>query len=113
MIYRLKIRWGMSARALIYTAHSMNKITAQQYRSANVQLNKSGQSRKEKYDETIPAENPSLIARSIDMIEKHLNITANDIANYLGVKLQLLSTITSIDFEDNPRPQKVISIFSK
>jgi Zn-dependent peptidase ImmA (M78 family)/transcriptional regulator with XRE-family HTH domain len=95
-IYELKIRWGMSAKALIYRAHHLKKITAQQYRSANVFLNRSGQSKVEKYDEIMKFENPTLIVNAIKLLNQHLGIDFNVIADELGVNVDLLSSITSI-----------------
>lgn len=97
-IYELKLRWGMSVRALIYRAHYLKKITAQQYRSANVYLNRSGQSRIERFDDKITPENPSLISKSVQLLDEHLDITFNDIAIEIGVEPELLTTITGISF---------------
>lgn len=95
-IYELKLRWGMSARALIYRANSLKKITAQQYRSANVYLNRSGQSKVEQFDEKIAQENPTLLVQSVQLLSDHLGITFNDIASDIGVEPELLTTITGI-----------------
>lgn len=95
-IYELKIRWGMSARAIIYRANYLKRITAQQYRSANVFLNKSGQSKIEKFDEVISPENPTLLIKSVNLLKEHLGIGFNKIASDIGVGAELLSTITGI-----------------
>jgi len=60
----------VSARAIIYRAHQLGLITAQQYRSANIQLS-SGQSKVEKYDEQITPEEPELLNNSLKLLEKN------------------------------------------
>ncbi|MGB3224805.1 MAG: XRE family transcriptional regulator [Desulforhopalus sp.] len=95
-IYELKIRWGMSARAIIYRANYLKRITAQQYRSANVYLNRSGQSKVEQLDDIIAPENPTLLVKSVRLLQDHLGISFNDIADELGVDPSLLTTITGI-----------------
>lgn len=96
LIYDLKIRWGMSARAIIYKAHANNLITAQQYRGANVWLNKTGQSKKERHDDEISKESPELLEEIFKTLEQQLGINFNSIANTLNISPELLSEITGI-----------------
>ena len=103
----------MSVKALIYKAHYFDKITSLQYRSANVQLNKSGYSKNEKDDDLVELEQPTLIQRSFDLLEKHLNIRPIDIACSLGIQPKLLSMITSIDIPSDQKEDKVISIYRR
>lgn len=110
-IYDLKIRWGMSVRAIIYRAHFFDLITAQQYRSANVWLNKSGQSKVERRDSEIPSENPELLANSITILNHHLGISFEKIAGALGVYPSTLSTITGVYPPIEYHGDKVIPLF--
>lgn len=96
LIYKLKIRWGMSARAIIYRAHHLGLITAQQYRSANVHLNRSGQTKIEKYDDQIQPEQPELLEGAFQVMRDELGISFNKIAKKLGVSVEMLSEITGI-----------------
>ncbi len=95
-IYGLKLRWGMSARAIIYRAHFLGKITAQQYRSANVWLNRSGQSKTEKYDEAITPETPEILFTAFELLSETLGISFNAVAKELAVSADVLSQITGI-----------------
>ena len=113
LIYKLKIRWGMSVKALIYKAHYFDKITSTQYRSANVYLNKSGQSKNERHDEMILGEQPTLIQRSFDLMEEYLNIRPVDISYSLGIQPNLLSMVTSIDIPVDQTEGKIISFFRR
>lgn len=110
LIYNLKVRWGMSARAIIYRSNHLGLITAQQYRSANVYLNKTGQSKIEKYDEQIKPEIPELLESAFDLIQEHLSIKFSDIASVLGISVEMLSEITGIHRMDKPHLNNVRSI---
>ncbi len=102
-IYNLKKRWKVSVRAIIYRAHDLGLITAQQYRSANVWLNKSGQTKVERCDEDIPVESPELLQNAINVLGEQLSIKFSDIAFSLGTKTEILSLLTGI-----PAPEEII-----
>jgi len=112
VIYQLKLRWGMSARAIIYRAHQLKLITAQQYRSANVHLNRSGQTKVEKYDDRIQPEQPELLESIFDVLREQLNISFVAVAKKLGVSVAMLTEVTGIHPGDESNLDNVISISS-
>ncbi len=99
LIFDLKLRWGVSARAIIYRAHQLDLITAQQYRSANIHLS-SGQSKVENYDEYISPEEPELLESALELLKESLGISFSYIAKHLGISESMLSQITGIIPED-------------
>lgn len=109
-IYKLKIRWGMSVRAIIYRAHHLGLITAQQYRSANVYLNRTGQTKVEKYDEVISPETPEVLENAFEVMSNQLGIGFSTIANKLNVSIEVLSEITGIEAVDESHLYNVSSI---
>lgn len=111
LIYDLKIRWKLSVRAIIYRANYFGLITAQQYRSANVWLNKTGQSKKERHDNLISAEPPELLKSTIDLLDQQFGDSFKHIANKLGVHPELLSQITGIDYQAKPGHDNIIPLF--
>ncbi len=111
LIYKLKIRWGMSAKAILYRAHHLDLISAQQYRSGNVHLNKTGQSKTEKYDENIQLETPELLINALEMLRSQLDISFNHIADHLGVDPSMLTTITGVIPENEEYLKNVTPIF--
>ncbi len=111
LIYGLKVRWGMSARAIIYKAHQHKLITAQQFRSANVRLNKTGQARVEHYDEVILQEKPELLIGIFDTLRTELGISFSHAANALAIEPSMLSIITSITPECEKNSPNVVSIY--
>lgn len=110
LIYRLKIRWGMSARAIIYRAHQLRLITAQQYRSANVHLNRSGQTKVEKYDDQIQPEKPELLENAFEVMREQLGVSFSLVAKKLGVSVSLLSEVTGIHPGEEFHLQNVVPI---
>lgn len=111
LIYKLKIRWGMSAKAILYRAHHLDLISAQQYRSGNVHLNKTNQSKIENYDEDIQPETPELLINALEILRNQLGISFNHIADYLGVDPSMLSAITGITPENEEYLKNVTPIF--
>ena len=95
-LYRLKARWGISLKAIIYRAHFLKVISSQQYRAANVRLSKTGQSRVERYDDEVLYEVPHLLRSSIELIGSELGVSFSKIAKSLCITPKLLSVITGI-----------------
>lgn len=110
LIYRLKRRWGMSARAIIYRAHHLGLIKAQQYRSANVYLNRSGQTKVEKYDDQIQPEQPELLENAFQVMRDELGIGFSTVAKKLGVSIEKLSEITGIKPGEETHLSNVVPI---
>ena len=109
-IYKLKIRWRMSARAIIYRAHYLGLITAQQYRSANVHLNRSGQAKIELYDDQIEPEKPELLEKSFNLMREHLGISFHHVAKHLDISIELLSEITGIAPDEESYLENVVPV---
>ncbi len=113
LIYRLKIKRGVSARAIIYKAHQNELITAQQFRGCNVWLNKTGQTKKERHDEVIPKENPELIYGIFDALREQLGMSFNYIAEVLSIEPYMLSLVTGIVPEGDHTMSNIVPFSSK
>jgi Zn-dependent peptidase ImmA (M78 family)/transcriptional regulator with XRE-family HTH domain len=68
-IFQLKLRWKVSARAIVHRAHDLRLITARQYRTANIYFMKTRQARSEKYDDVMPTEQPELMTGALSALE--------------------------------------------
>ncbi len=112
-IYKLKIRWGMSLKAIIYRAHFLKIITSQQYRAANVRLSKTGQTKVEKYDERIEMEKPELLRSSIELLNNELGITFSKLAENLNITPDTLSTITGFPVPEYEEESNVEPLFRR
>ena len=93
-IYDLKKRWRISARAIVFRAYYLGLITAQQYRSANVYLNRTGQTKVEEFDDQILPEQPEVIEDAFRVMSNDLGIGFSQIALALGLSTNLLSELT-------------------
>ncbi|WP_417453650.1 helix-turn-helix domain-containing protein [Kiloniella sp.] len=110
LIYHLKVRWGISVRALIYKAHYHDFLTAQQYRGANVWLNKTGQSKHERDDDKVRKEEPELLLGIFDALRDHLGIGFNKVADKLFIEPHMLSMITGVVYKIDENIENVIPV---
>lgn len=100
-IYSLKIRWRVSAKAVLHRAKDLGLLDDVQFASGNRFLNGSGQSKTERYDERIPFEVPELIATAIRVYLKSFNSTVGELAGKLGIKpAMLLQLIPNFEIGD-------------
>ena len=109
-LYEMKKRWRVSVRAIIYRAHFLGLISAQTYRSANVTLNKTGQSKNEELDDVIPMEEPEILNLAFKLLRDELHVSFSDIAKKLGVSSSILSQLTGIEPYESEKNQKVIPL---
>lgn len=97
-LFQLKRRWKVSARAIIYRAHSLGLVDSRQYRSANIYLSKIG--RTEPLDEILEMEPPILLNDTFDLLLKGMGISFAEISNGLGFNPKYLSEMMELDRED-------------
>ncbi|PSU97837.1 DNA-binding protein [Photobacterium leiognathi subsp. mandapamensis] len=67
----LKIRWGVSYKAIIYRAAKLGLITQEKAKSGFTYLNRSGQSKSEDNDDKVVVENPSLVQTAINILDSY------------------------------------------
>jgi len=65
----MKVRWGVSLKAIIYRANKLGLITAEKAKSGFTYLARSGQTKIENGDERLTPEQPKLIQRAIDILD--------------------------------------------
>lgn len=112
-LYKLKVRWGMSLKAIIYRAHFLKLISSQDYRAANVRLSKTGQTKMERYDDQIAMEEPELLRSAIKLINDELGINFSKIADTLHIESSMLSTITGIPIPSSETGNNVEPLFRR
>jgi Zn-dependent peptidase ImmA (M78 family)/transcriptional regulator with XRE-family HTH domain len=98
-VYRLKQRWKVSARAIIYRSHFLGFINAQQYRAANIWFSKTRQTKSERGDELIPEETPHILVYAMELLNTELGISFEMMAAKLGVTPETLSDVTGIPWK--------------
>jgi Zn-dependent peptidase ImmA (M78 family)/transcriptional regulator with XRE-family HTH domain len=68
-IYELKLRWKVSAAAIVRRAYDLRMISADQYRTGYIHLSKTGQKKAERYDDLIEPEEPELLPKAVEALE--------------------------------------------
>ncbi|CQJ66055.1 Domain of uncharacterised function (DUF955) [Yersinia intermedia] len=95
---RFKERWKISLRMGLYRASVLGVITPEQARRGFIHLNSKGHVSIEMGDELIPVEEPSILSRSIDMIDSY---TWQTILDKASLKAEFVKTLFSI-YKETP-----------
>jgi Zn-dependent peptidase ImmA (M78 family)/transcriptional regulator with XRE-family HTH domain len=95
-IFSLKVRWRVSAKAVIRRAYGLGLLNAVLYASANRFLNQSGQSKVERFDERIPAETPELLKMAIDKYLSTFNVFPAELAREVGMTPALVEQLVGV-----------------
>ncbi|MBA4274925.1 MAG: hypothetical protein C0436_04660 [Alphaproteobacteria bacterium] len=106
-IYDMKLRWKVSASAIVRRAYDLGLIDAALYRRANVHLRKTGEAKNEKYDDRhdlITPEEPELISNAFTALERKAPHKIHILLDDLGVKQQFLEKLINRKMELPDRP---------
>lgn len=115
-IYSIKIKWGISARAIIYRMNQYGLITPSQYRTANIYLSKTGQTKKEYHDDKVPLDLPELLPSSLTLLLRSYGKTFGGLLRELGIKAEFLATLTQTEssllpvLSEQDLPENITSI---
>lgn len=107
-LFAMKLRWKVSVRAIARRAFDLGLIDAAQYRTANVQLVKTGQSKTERYDDRIGIEEPELLNSAIAWLMKRGGIGLHRLLFDLGMAPELFTRLTGQLLPD--LPDNVVSL---
>jgi Zn-dependent peptidase ImmA (M78 family) len=101
-LYALKKRWKVSVRALVRRGYDLGLLTPAQYRTANIHLMKSGQSKIERFDDdgSMPIEEPELLSSAFDALEQSFSGGVAMVAGEVGFSTGMLSLITGLQVPD-------------
>ena len=97
-IFQMKLRWKVAARAIIRRAYDLGVINASQYRTGNIQLVKTGQSKEEKYDREMPLESPELLSFAIGTASRKPGRLLK-LMNDLGFDVRMLTILSGENIE--------------
>lgn len=93
-LFAMKLRWKVSVRAIARRAFDLGFIDAAQYRTANIQLVKTGQAKTERYDDRIAMEEPELLNSAIAWLMKRDGISMHRLLADLGMAPELFTRLT-------------------
>ena len=96
-IFALKLRWKVSAQAILRRAFDLKLITADQYRTGYIHLSKTGQRRVERYDDEIPPEQPELLPAAIRALEIDFPGAIQRIAEDAGLEPRMFSYVSGLE----------------
>jgi Zn-dependent peptidase ImmA (M78 family)/DNA-binding XRE family transcriptional regulator len=93
-LFAMKLRWKVSVRAITRRAFDLGLIDAAQYRTANIQLVKTGQAKAERYDEQIVVEEPELLRAAIAWLSNRNRVALHRLLDSLGMSPMLFARLT-------------------
>jgi Zn-dependent peptidase ImmA (M78 family)/transcriptional regulator with XRE-family HTH domain len=85
-IFDLKLRWKVSARAIIRRAYDLGLITADRYRSGNIHLNRNGQAKVELHDDNIVLETPEVFTSAFAALASTRHDALRDLAESVAMR---------------------------
>lgn len=111
-IFEMKLRWKVSAQAIIRRAYDLRIISADQYRTAHIHLSKTGQRRQERYDDQIVAEEPELLLAAIGALEEAYPGSLSRIAFEVGLEPGMFSRVSGLQLpQASGLPENVTLLF--
>lgn len=93
-IVSMKVKWGVSMRAIIFRLHQAEILSPSQYRTANIHLSKTGQTKSENFDENIPVESPELLPESISLLGRSYGSSFGGLLKELRINCDFLANLT-------------------
>jgi Zn-dependent peptidase ImmA (M78 family)/transcriptional regulator with XRE-family HTH domain len=101
-IFRLKLRWKVSAQAILRRAYDLRLVSADQYRTGYIHLSKTGQRRVERHDDEIPTEQPELLPAAIQALEVEFPGAVERIAGEAGLEPGMFSYVSGLELPVGP-----------
>lgn len=113
-LYRLKLRWKMSVRAMVKRAYDLRLLSPAQYRTANIHLVKSGQAKVERYDEDqrMPVEQPELLPTAMEHVNSLVYGGVIEVGQEIGFERSTVELVSGIPAPPPPLPKdpKIVSL---
>lgn len=106
-LVEMKIRWGISLKALLFRARTLGLISSDKAKSGYVYLARNGFTKIERGDELMVAETPSMLQRAIDMLDC---TTLENIVSGSGLTNEILSTRYNLEVGVTQSPPPLRSV---
>ena len=104
---RLKLRWKVSMRAMVKRAYDLRILSAAQYRTANIHFAKTGQTKKEKYDDDprLPVEQPELLPMALQSVNEFVYGGVISVGHEIGFAQNTVELISGLEMPNPPLPE--------
>lgn len=99
LIFHIKLNWKVSARAVLRRALDLGVITGSQYKTGNIHLVKTGQTKVERYDAELPMERAELLDAALDALGGSHPTAVYELANDLGLAGRMFDHLTGRTLE--------------
>jgi Zn-dependent peptidase ImmA (M78 family) len=99
-IFELKLRWKVSAAAILRRAYDLRMISADQYRTGYIHLSKTGQKRQERYDDVIIGEAPELLPRALSALEAAYPGSVGRIVDESGLEREMFGRVSGLELPE-------------
>lgn len=96
-IYDLKLRWKVSAAAILRRAYDLRMISADQYRTGCIHLSKTGQKRQEHFDDVIAGEVPELLPRALSTLEAAYPGSVGRMVEESGLDREMFGRVSGLE----------------
>jgi len=106
-VFDLKLKWGVSAAAIIRRALDLGVIGEVEYRRANIHLANTGQKRVEPYDTDYSTEEPEVLRKAVTLILDGGFASSTSIAESLHLRPFVLRRLLSFTTSDQSDGQYV------
>ncbi|GGF15619.1 helix-turn-helix domain-containing protein [Pseudoalteromonas gelatinilytica] len=98
-LIQMKVRWGVSLKALIFRARTLGLLSDEKAKSAYMYLAKNGYTKNERGDELMFHESPSLLQQALDILDPH---TSQSILDEAGLNVSTLASRYSLKVNVSP-----------
>lgn len=92
-IKKIKVKWGISLRAIIYRLRHSGILTPSQYRTANIHLNKKG-SKTEELDDQVLREEPEILRNALVLLGDNYGKSFGGLFERLSVSKEVIASLT-------------------
>lgn len=103
-IFEMKLRWKVSASAILRRAYDLKMLSADQYRTGYIHLSKTGQRKFERYDDVIVAEEPELLPSAMAALEQAYPGAVRRIAADAGFEDDMFESVAGLGLPEGPGP---------
>lgn len=99
-IFKLKLRWKVSAAAILRRAYDLRMISADQYRTGHIHLSKTGQKRQERYDDIIAGEVPELLPSALAALEAAYPGSVGRMIGESGLEREMFGRVSGLELPE-------------